>query len=379
MVSKMFNDGPIGQFIAIIAIISFCFFFIIRYYQKRQSATHGKITFFVTTALLFAISGIYTYIRPTTLTTRSIDIISTYIAITFNAFVYKQLFLRPTNSENLIDIDQVFKTIIMTIPLIILNYFQQDNLGLFSDGDPYKPTPLFYITQITHYSCIAYLLYQNKHVLDRAVKNTSDIPIRIRRKTVRLGIIIAIWGICILAIANLILSATIGDILREYINPIYQMNYVFCFLFPAIGLVAHRKFFALLAIPQQKKEEELLLYLLTEIRKIVPIAGKKYEYTNTIPIIVHLIIEINDVMRVIWTNSTNNIVITPEYETNHILDLLRNKMILHSAGSGTMPQWQTDYDNRTHYLMVAKLLKERIRRDDAENHRAGKVTTSTND
>lgn len=304
-------------------------------------------------SLLHLISVISVVIQPITLTSRIIEILTSYSALLWSANAFNILL----NGEAYQPVwkHRYFKYMCaLSLTMIILTIQQPNNLGVVNDGNIYEPTPLFFIARFIHYGITVWLLRYNRQIIKQSLVNVAEPAVLLRRKTLLWSTRIAIYGVCGTACLNLIYAILSGQLSFDPLNTAYRASMLITFFLVAAGVIGSHTLFTLLARPIEWQQELKLSYLVNQLRTIIR-SDRTYPIYSGIPKTVSLLIEVSDLARIVWTHNQVDTSITPEQDALHFHTLIQDNITYYTAGIYTPPQTVLT-DSLAHYLEVADKL-----------------------
>lgn len=281
-------------------------------------------------------------------------------AIVFAYFGFDQL-LNNTGYRPVWRSRLFWGTLLVSGILTLINYFQQDNLGSFGDGEFFRPTVLFYTSYCLNYALLTYLMIRILRLCLENLRHYIEFAYFVRRLICTLGIVILTVCCGLLMEANLILSIFFGTTYRGVLNPIYYTGWASALIVLTIGLATPQAIFKRLIAPlenlavmRQQQREAQLSYLHARLMTITP----HVELQNELLRPYRRTIEIGDARQVIWSHAESaRQHVKARDEAEYIFDLLRNKIVLVEPAD-QIPPAPSRADITEYYVEVARHLQK---------------------
>lgn len=243
--------------------------------------------------------------------------------------------------------------------LAFINYFQQDNLGSFGDGEFFRPTLLFYTSYMLNYAVMSYVLICILRLYVENLRQYIEFTYFIRRLICMVGILILAICCSVLMETNLALSIFYGDTYRATLNQIYYAGWALSLLTLCFGLITPQAVFQRLFGPlerfsAERQRESWLSYLHERMMSITPHVQLQNEQLRPY----RRLIEIGDARQVMWSHIPHHKdQVQPREEAECIFDLLRSQTVLVEPAALPTPA-PSQANIVKYYVAIAKHLRK---------------------
>jgi uncharacterized membrane protein len=342
---------------------------IVRIYNDENVLTkYSRINYLVSGAL--AVVSIAANIpRPTSLWLRSICVVATHQSFLIYYLNCEQI-IREEISNFLKRKLYIIVTLI-SVFIVVIEYFRRGNLGWFVDNDIYHPTFVYYASQILFYAVMLYVGICGIKIQYQSLLNSKPL-VYLVRNTLGVLIFLLVLISAMIAEINLCLSIFYGDMYRYTLNEIYQG------LKPLFGIVillaaAPSPILARIFAPiknyfikrRYRQEAVLIGYLHEKLTRVVPIRRTLDQKEHSI----RRIVEIGDARDILWSHTCHQDPITAMQEAQLLFSLGQKYTTIKGHGEYSTPVIQGDVTQ--HNLMVARYLRK------LEQRRYGPIRAAT--